>query len=114
LEALKKQKEMRSLEEEKNKPKEVVAASKEFSAGNKVILGKFIRDRLYKRYKVTNRLSFGSGDIQRQCHSVMSNEFHCEEAMAVYRDSLVCLVQNELGQKRNQVNGRLLEKWTGT
>jgi hypothetical protein len=93
--------------------RQVVAMAQEFTEVQRLQLGKFIRDKVFRKYKVTNKNSFANGDIQRMCHDQLDRGMREEKALAAYHDALIKLVQTELCQKRNKVNVKLLEKWAG-
>lgn len=95
-----------------NEPSIIVLA-KEYTAGQKAHLGKMIRHEVFKKHKVTNKQSFESGDIQKQCHAKLGNMYKTQEMILAYKEAFMKIVNLELGQKRSQVNAVLLKKWKG-
>jgi hypothetical protein len=91
----------------------VVVEQQDYSSEQKLQLGKFIRDKVFRTYKVTNKQSFEDKKIAIMCHGQLDRQMQEASAVAVYGEALMKLVQTELGQKRNKVNNKLLEKWAG-
>ena len=90
-----------------------VFAKKEYTPGQRIHLGKYIRNEIFKKWKVTNRKSFDDGVIMSQCHRFLGHDMEKEENSIAYLDCFIKFVNTELGQKRSQVNGSLLRKWRG-
>jgi hypothetical protein len=93
--------------------KEVVAVAQDFNDDNKLVLGRVIRERVFRKHKITTKRSFENGEIQLMCHSQLGVAFLTEEMKAAHRENLVKLVNFELGQKRTKVNKKLLVEWAG-
>ncbi len=91
----------------------LVSLAQSYSSTTKTFLGKLIRHQVFKKYKVTNKRTFESGEIQRMCHSQLGLAYMKPDVMLAYRDRFIKMVNYELGQKRNQVNEKLLKKWKG-
>jgi hypothetical protein len=91
--------------------REVVAVAQDFTANQKCVIGRVIRERVFRKHKITTKKSFECGEIQKVCHSQLDASLQSEQMMAAHRDCLVKLVNLELTQKRNQVNKKLLKEW---
>jgi hypothetical protein len=91
----------------------IVSLVEVYSENQRSLLARAIRNDFFKKFKVTNKKSFESGEIQKLCHSVLGAEFVDPEMMCAYKDAFVKLVNYELGQKRSNVNTLLLKKWKG-
>jgi uncharacterized protein YoxC len=91
----------------------VLVLAKDYSSSIRTYLGKFIRTELFKKHKVTNKQSFDDGEIQRLCHRQLGREYKSEEMLRAYKESLVKLVNYELGQRRSSVNAGLVKAWKG-
>jgi NAD+--asparagine ADP-ribosyltransferase len=91
----------------------LLPVTKEFSVNERNTLGRIVRGELFKKYKVTNKKSFESGEIQKHCHAQLGPSYLEDDEMFAYKESFVKLVNYELGQKRSLVNKRLLDAWTG-
>jgi hypothetical protein len=92
---------------------EVATLSIEFTESQRRFLGSAIRTIVFKKHKVTTARSFESGEIQLMLHRHLGEGYCTEDMMAAYRNSLVKLVNHELTQRRNHVNCKVLEKWSG-
>jgi hypothetical protein len=68
---------------------------------------------LFKKYKVTNKKSFESGEIQKHCHAQLGPLYLEDDEMFANKESFLKVVNYELGQKRNPVNKGSMDAWTG-
>ena len=93
--------------------KEVVALELTFTDDQRSNLRSIIRTTIFKKHKITTAMSFDSGEIQRTLMAAVGPEYMTDVAMAAHRNDLVKLVNKELTQKRNHVNGKILQKWIG-
>jgi hypothetical protein len=91
----------------------VVESKKEYTSGQRIHLGKYIRTEVFKKWKVTNKKSFEDNTLILQCHKVLGHGMEKDDNVNAYKDGFIKFVNTELGQKRSQVNGVLLKRWKG-
>ena len=91
----------------------IVSLAQSFTGHARAQMGKLIRNKVFKKHKITNKRSFENGEIQRFCQGHLGKGYLAPDMMLAFRDSFIQIANYELGQKRSIVNAALLKKWKG-
>jgi hypothetical protein len=94
-------------------PREVTARELSYDKTTKKFLASVVREKIFKRHKMTTPRSFENGEIQRTLHKELGPGWMEEDVLAAYRNALVKLVNYELTQRRNHVQKTILKAWQG-